>query len=463
MPTLSCCVEGPPEAVPRLRYAVEELLRGLGRSAVWTRRVDARLYVGPEPEAAAPDALRIRVGALSFEALDAPGPSGGAGWLTFQGEQVPLPVGPGGTPVADPRHIVDADIVGSTFWWLTGAQEGAARASGGRFAYPASLQSTLGCATMPVVDRYREWLAAGFRALGEPIVPRRWGDAAWAVALTHDIDAVRTSRVRALLGDAARGHLLRGVRRATGPDWRWDSLVALRALARERGVRSSFFVKGGATAPQDVPYRLDDPDLVAFLRDLQQDGFEVGLHPSYGAADYPEHIVAERDRLAAVLGETPRMARMHYLRWTDPETPRELRRAGFRLDSTLGFSAREGFRRATSQPFRLYDAEREHASDVWEMPLHVMDTSLFTHLGLSPLEAEGRILAMLDEVRRAGGCLVLLWHNDMGEGEAWTRRLAVLDRAIGHAQREGAAVGPLGRLLADWGVRLSPPPRTPAP
>lgn len=456
---IPCCVEGPAPTVPKLRYALEELLRGFGKKPVWTRAVNARIYAGPRPETAAPDALRFRVGAESERALEAPGLPQTVGWLHHRGDRLPLPVGPKGRPSSDPSHIMDADVLGSTFWWLSGAQERSASGAEMRFPFSASLQAQLDCALVPVVDLYREWLGEALRGRGEKVRLRQWNGRDWALALTHDVDAVATNRLRSLIGDTLRGHPIRGFQRLFGPDWRWQSLLDLRALALSHGVGATYFFKGGATAKQDVPYSLDGSDVSAFLREAGGAGFEIGLHPSYGAAAHSSHLLTERARLAQAIGDVPTLVRMHYLRWSEPDTPAMLSAAGFRADSTLGFSKSVGFRRGTCHPFRLYDAASDEPSDLWEVPLVVMDTTLFQHRKLTIEQAENRAMEALHAVKRVGGCAVVLWHNDMGEGKAWSARLGVLDRLLDFAQKEGGEVGALGPLLLDRGIDVSEPAR----
>ncbi|HEX8384890.1 MAG TPA: polysaccharide deacetylase family protein, partial [Rubricoccaceae bacterium] len=256
--------------------------------------------------------------------------------------------------------------------------------------------------------------------------------------------------LRALVAGLAAGHPRRGLARALGPDARRASLDALVALARRHRTRSTLFVKTvGPGSPEDVPYRVDGA-LRTHLCGLAADGFEVGLHPGYATHDHAGRLAAERARLAQAVGAAPTAVRSHFLRWTEPTTPRLYARAGFRLDGTLGFAEDVGFRRGTAHPFRLWDAAAGAATDLWEMPLAAMDTTLFTHLGLDDTDAAGRLDAVLAEARRAGGVAVVLWHPAMDGDSAWARRLGVLDRAIGRAVNEGSALGPLGSLLDSW-------------
>ncbi len=447
---LPCCVDVPPKATSLVRYGLEELLRGLGLRPALTRRDDAQLIVTVDPSRSGGEGWTLPVspaaiaGLVAVRRID----SGVLGHLEIEGERWPLPLSLAGAEA-------EGDVVASAAWWLAGIQEYATaeRDRHGRFPYRASLQACLGDAPggplRPAVDAYRSWLAAGLRARGVDVPGRTWGGAPWAVALTHDLDAVRTRRLRALVGDAVRGRPGFAFRRALAPDVRWRSVLDLRALADRHGIRSTWFVKPGSWAPEDVAHRLDARygDL---LRSLEADGHEVGWHPGYGAHDHAARLAAERVRFERALGHVPHLSRTHFLRWTEPTTPRLLRAAGVEVDSTLGFSHHEGYRRGTAHPFRLYDLAAGRPTDLWEVPLAVMDTTLYDHRGLDLQALHAALQAVLDAARVAGGCAVVLWHNDMGEGAAWLDRVHVLDQSIGQALRTGAAVGPLGSLLQRW-------------
>jgi len=417
-----------------VRYALGELLHGLGLTPTWD--ADDGVYVGTTPEASgAPLRLRFRPDALAVGRVD----PAAIGWLVHDGRRWPLPVGPPGDHTPRPGEIVEASVVESAFWWLAGAQE-TARDAHGRAAFAGSLHAALDVRDQPAVDGYRRWLGDALRAAGIGVPGRTWGGAAWSVALTHDVDAL--GRWRPALGTLARGRPAAALRRALAPDPRRASVRALADLARRHGARSSFFWKGGATAPEDVPHRLDP----ALMRGLAADGFETGLHPSYRAV--PDCLAAESDAVASAAGTTPVAVRSHFLRWTEPATLRAY--ASFGLDSTLGWAEAPGFRRGTAAPFCLYDTDAERETDLWELPLAVMDTTLFTHLGLAD-EAAGDALAdVLDAARAVGGCAVVLWHPAMDAEPAWMRRLGVLDRALTRARADGAAIGPLRALLDAW-------------
>ena len=457
---LPCCVDLP-SGTALVRYGLAELLRGLGLEPVWTRRGDARLAVAMGEREASGGDLVVTPAALHD--LGAPRVPAVAelGWLDgpprpggVEGAAWPVPVGPAG-----PATVGDA--VASAAWWLAGLQERATteRDVHGRVPYAASLQSKLGDGPggplRPAVDAVRQRLAAELGRRGVRVPGRTWGGAAWAVALTHDLDAVRTRRFRAALGGLARGQLAEAARRALGPDRRRTSIGELHALGRRHGAQATWFVKPGAWAPQDLPGALAAP-LVQTLRRWRADGAEVGWHPGYGAHDHPARLAAEAERFGRAFDTPPRLARTHFLRWAEPATPRLLAAQGVAVDSSLGWSAQPGFRRGTAHPFRLYDLEADRPSGLWEAPLAVMDTTLSDHQELAPDAVAEVLRAAFDAARQRGGVAVVLWHNQVGGDTAgWTARLDALDRELGHARDAGAVLGPLGALLDAWGADLS--------
>ena len=441
-----------PSGAALVRYGLDELLRGLGLAPAWTARGAALLSVTPAGDGAteAGEAgLDLRVRPSALRDLGAPRVPDDPARLDLDGEAWPVPVG-------DPGPATLGDAVAGAAWWLAGLQERAVseRDRHGRFPFAASLQARLGDAPggalRPAVDATRRALRRALRQAGVHVPGRTWGEKAWAVALTHDLDAVRTRRLRALAGGLRAGRPGQALRRAVGPDRRWDSIGELHALGQRHGAAATWFVKPAAWAPEDVPGGLGR-GLVRRLHEWAESGAEVGWHPGYGVHGRPDRWATERARFARAVGHPPRLARTHFLRWAEPETPRALVEAGVQIDATLGFAEAPGYRRGTTHPFRVFDLDRGEATALWEMPLAVMDTTLHQYRGLSGPGLRDALLATLAAARRSGGCAVVLWHNQVGaDTGAWRSRLDALDHALGQARADGAAVGPLGALHTAW-------------
>lgn len=436
---IACCVEAPESFRPKASYALTVLLEPLGLTPAWTPReaLGGGVYYGPRPDRQPDGVLALRLDPATAAFFDAGGPYDPAAVaeVEWDGEAWPVlfPGERGG------------DLVASAFFWLSGWQEvtTTARDVHGRFPYAASLQAALGCVGQPLVDVYRSVLAEGLAQRGVPV--RRaahWNGKPWAVALTHDLDLLRKRRLGTLARAVTRRDGRRGeaVRQAlTSPNPRLHSLDRIAEAERSRGVGATYFFKTPAARSRwDVPYDFG-PELRRRIAGLEADGFEAGLHPGYFAHDHAALMREERDRLGAVTGAPLVSVRQHFLRYDPVVTPRLQQAAGFRLDSTLGFAGREGFRRGTCFPFRLFDPAANAPLDLWELPLAAMDTTLFTHRRLAPAEAERAILDLFAATRRVGGCCVLLWHNTLYDEVDYPGQAAVFERTLDVALADGAA------------------------
>lgn len=453
-------MDAPDAYAAKARYALRMLLWPLGIDPVWVPHdhlTAPGLYYGPDANGL-PDrvvGLRLRPEVLGyFETRQRF--ERDVVWVEEGGERWPLLFG---TPQAP-------DWIASVFFWLSGWQEHVIRErdATGRFPHAASLQARLGTTTRPAVDAYRNRLAADLARSGVRVQRRTWGDTAWAFCPTHDIDALRKWRPGILYREVVQHFLLnhrseplaaRGRRLGRGlADWLTPGdpyRAAFERLVRETRARDgtgTFFLKTGAHGPYDVPYRRG-----AFLKEqiraLHHLGFEIGLHPSYFAYDHAAYVRAERDRLCAWIEENPVSVRSHYLRFA-PVTARLYEAAGFQIDSTLGFAEHEGFRHGTCLPFQVFDVEANRPLNLWEMPLVVMEGTLFNRRFLEPSAARAVTSEILSTCKRFGGVAVMLWHNaiwDDLDHPGWGRHFL---ESLDEAAAQGAYIASLRGALGAW-------------
>ena len=142
-------------------------------------------------------------------------------------------------------------------------------------------------------------------------------------------------------------------------------------LAAEGARGSTCFFLTRQEAPQDGYPERYGPALRGGARaNARRPGVEVGLHASYRARELPGAIAEEARPLGDVQG-----LRHHYLRSDPARLAAELREAGLRYDSSIGWPSLPGLRAGTPYPYRLWDAERREPG-AWELPLVVMDATL---------------------------------------------------------------------------------------
>jgi hypothetical protein len=304
----------------------------------------------------------------------------------------------------------------------------------GRFPASASHAALRGYLGRPVVD---EWMHV-LRQIAERAWPGiRLVPQHFAVQPSHDVDfpsryALRSfsSYARAAASDLIRRRRLADV--AWSPWWRARGATSLHPrdpantfdwlmrTSEHHSLRSAFYFICGRTAPEfDAGYEVEQPAVTELMRRVNQRGHEIGLHPSYGSYLQPELIAYEAQRLRRVcaslgIQQTTWGGRMHFLRWSNPETPRAWAGAGMSYDATLTYADRAGFRCGTCFDYPAFDPVARQALPLRIRPLVAMECSVMdpAYMGLGTgAEAFDEFVRLKQACRAVGGTFSLLWHN----------------------------------------------------
>ena len=297
-------------------------------------------------------------------------------------------------------------------------------------------------ASIPTLDEHiqivRDWIArAGIPLVEIPPVPDGFS---FIACLTHDIDHPRLRNhwcdhtmfgfiyrstigillqvlsgrkpVRSLMRNWNAACLLPFVHLGIAKD-AWSGFD--RYLELDGGHGSTFFViprpncpgrtsEGPAPPMRACRYNVDE--LLPQLKRIVSAGGEVGVHGLNAWLDADEGR-KERARISQAVGATELGARMHWL-FFNGGSPARLDSAGFSYDSTVGYRETIGFRTGTTQAYKPPGVNR-----LLELPLHVMDTSLFypSYLNLRDEEAKRLTGRVLNDVERIGGTFTVNWHD----------------------------------------------------
>jgi hypothetical protein len=238
----------------------------------------------------------------------------------------------------------------------------------------------------------------------------------FAMALTHDVDIIRRSvrgSVRLLFNRDVPGGL-RGLYdsigsfsgRARNP---YDKIRQWIEHENKYGIRSTFFVfPGNRKNSNDPKYGLSK--LEDSLEYIKQNGCELALHT--GIECYRGDSIEESRKLFNRAGDfTMAGIRPHYLSASLPEYWRKAAELGFEYSSCLGFDDNIGFYRGIDLPFMPFDAGNNTALEIVEIPIAIMDCGLINDNYKNMEESLVSGKKMIDRVKRAGGILVLDWHQ----------------------------------------------------
>jgi len=275
----------------------------------------------------------------------------------------------------------------------------------------------------------------------------------FAVCLTHDVDLVSTHSFRQKARTRAEYILngpsvMRKARSLAGLGWdvaqaikygrKLDPLHCYeRWLAAEAavGARSTFFFWPGWKAvgkhhPSDCSYDMTDRvvfdgqrcTVAEMIREIDRQGWEIGLHPSWYSFDDDEEMKRQKAALESALGKDVVSVRQHFLHYDIRVTPRVQAEAGFKYDSTLGFNDNVGFRFGTCYPWRLYDLKAEKELPIMEVPLIIQDGAMLSPVKGMRLDEDTAfqyVVQIADTVEQVGGVLTLLWHPNAIINSPW--------------------------------------------
>ena len=256
-----------------------------------------------------------------------------------------------------------------------------------------------------------------------------WPDAAqFGLFLSHDVDQVHDRELWRVLADL--NHVRRMADRTRNPaTCAWRGAGSARALVSPKpavrdfetildiearhGFRSTFFLLHDRYwARHGARYRFSDLEIQEVASLIRAAGCEIGLHGGYyrfnDAAAYRE----SREAIQRAFSVEAVGIRNHMLRFSGPETWRAQHAAGFAYDATFGKQDSPGPLEGMMKPFWAVQPSPEGDAGLVELPLTVMDGTLFRHCRLTGAAALDAAWAAIEPVIEDGGLVTLLWHNN---------------------------------------------------
>ena len=284
-------------------------------------------------------------------------------------------------------------------------------------------------------------------------LPGEFGDAPFALCLTHDVDRVYKTVQAPFL--TLRQRRMRHLRELLGdirPYWCFDDIMEIEA---RYDARSSFYFlneqhlfdlpPGRWLSPANWlqytgHYRITDPRITDVIDRLDSGGWEVGIHGSYESYNDPDRFRMELASLERVLGSSVTGGRQHYLNLDIPATWRIHRNAGLQYDTSLGSSTRFGFHHG-------YDPIRPFNDDFLVFPLTAMEVSLRLE-GQSLPEAKRSLDALIEEASENGAVMSVLWHVRLFNDQDFPGYRHLYEHLLERARSAGAWIGPVAEAHA---------------
>lgn len=331
-------------------------------------------------------------------------------------------------------YKIKYDILGLVYWILNRLEEVNSTHLDKFYRFdPKKSHAYLnGYLQRPIVDEWFDIL--------EQIIKRVWRDITikkhtFSFFLSHDVDrparytfktkiallkSIASDVKQGYIVDALRAPFIRGTNRNTLSSMDpYNTFEWLFSISEKFNIKNAFYFIAGGNTPYDADYRLSYPQIQALLKSIVARGHEIGLHPSFDTYTEPtkleEEFIALKDACTQLgIHQEKWGGRMHYLRWSHPDTLQAWENAGLDYDSSLGYSNVAGFRCGTCFEFTPFNPMLVQLLKLKERPLIVMEGMLLQDLSLTSAKKEAvqnEIFSLINMTKKVKGQFTFLWHN----------------------------------------------------
>jgi hypothetical protein len=367
-------------------------------------------------------------------------------WKNWKGASIPFIFGIPELPIISEKGgqiIINDDIFASAFYFLSGWQEkvNEKRDPAGRFLYEYSIQKDLQISNIPVVNIYFDILRTALeQGLGITLNSKFKEPIAF---ISHDIDEwakLWQQKVKKSIRNRHWKTLSETLLHRISGKHLHESFDPLLFLQEKYNFNSSFYFlpdnrKFGDYTQAD--YETSNPAINNFIQSLQSRGNEIGLHGSFYV-----HANSEKLELEAKSINKPKGYRSHFLKFDIKKMPTSLEKVGIKYDTTLGFPDQIGWRNSCSYPFYLFDHENQCTSSIIEIPLVIMECTLFfeKYLGLDVNQATQKCIELIQMTEKQGGIISFLWHNSAFDPYLYPGWSQVLENVLDYLQQKKISI-----------------------
>lgn len=189
------------------------------------------------------------------------------------------------------------------------------------------------------------------------------------------------------------------------------SFADLEKLHQQFNMQPLFFI---LSIQQKTNYDKNTPlnniKMKEFVQRLSEK-YTIGVHPSYFSHSSLEKLQSEIDLLQQTSGQRITKSRQHFIKFSLPETYRQLIRAGIDEDYSMGYATDNGFRAGTSNSFLWYDIQQDTVTNLRVFPFVFMEATSLFYKKQTHSEVLQEWERLLFSVKQNNGMFISIFHN----------------------------------------------------
>ncbi len=140
--------------------------------------------------------------------------------------------------------------------------------------------------------------------------------------------------------------------------------------------------------------------------------YNIGLHPSWQSNFEKDILLKEKRTLESITEKKTISSRQHYIKFSLPETFRELIKAGIQNDFSMGYGSINGFRGSAASSFFWYDLQKESISNLRLYPFCFMDANCHYEQKLTMEQSFQELDYYRKECENVNGLFIPIFHNN---------------------------------------------------
>jgi len=321
-------------------------------------------------------------------------------------------------------RLCNHDIIASAFYFLSCWQEYVVEDNvkvGDRYDFKNSMQFYFGFTEIPIVDYYCRLFEKELERVLNLITPDK---KPFVLSISHDIDyfefwtkehlfSVYKHNLKRFFSNPIKA-IVKIIGHCITKQFFWTAKKSLNKILKKEekfNCTSTAFLLTQSDKNDIRQEYFKNKDHRKQIKEIYLEK-SVGLHGSMKSSS-DIHLLCKQIDILKSYGFQIKGFRNHYLCFNYHSSFLLLEKAGIEYDATLGFWEQIGFRAGISIPFYPYNLKDNKPFNIIEIPLCVMDVTLFSHktMNMSYKKAKKKIFNMIDRAKRHNTHISILWHN----------------------------------------------------
>lgn len=271
-------------------------------------------------------------------------------------------------------------------------------------------------------------------------------DNSFFVCLSHDVDNIK--KRHQYITRFIKNHSLNQLKSFLDeeePFWNFEKIIK---IENRYNVKSTFFFLCELSQSsifdtiinnkESKRYNLNDEALKKQIKNLDSQGWEIGIHGSFNSYRNLDLLCQEKSRMEKILGHDVKGIRQHYLNLSIPKTWHLQKKCGFTYDASYGLNKKAGFKNNIYYPFNPLK------TSFIVIPVTIMDTSLFASYKQD--EIWPRCNEIIKESIANRSVLSVLWHQESFSEIDFPTYTEIYQQIIEKSIEAGARFVTLGEL-----------------